>query len=61
MSTIKCAYCQKVVALANNGKRPKQHQTPGGRTCIGSGQPVTTHEQLNAAHANRLTPQPKRK
>ena len=59
--TLKCAYCQKVVALTKNKQRPVQHQTPDGRTCLGSGQPVATHESLNAAHPNRLNPQPKRK
>lgn len=59
--TIKCAYCQKVVGLSKNKQRPVQHQTPEGRTCLGSGQPVATHESLNAAHPNRLNPQPKRK
>ena len=60
-ATIRCAYCQKDVPLSKNGQRPAQHQTPDGRTCLGSGQPVATHQSLNTAHANPLNPQPKRK
>lgn len=58
---VKCAYCQKVVPLSKNGQRPAQHQTPDGRTCLGSGQPVATHQLLDSSHANPLRPQLKRK
>lgn len=44
--TIKCLWCGQVLPLTHKG-RPKQHRS-GAKTCVGSGQHYSVHENQRA-------------